>query len=352
MAKRRKYTAALIGTGRIGFTLGFDKKREQPASHTMALKANRRIRLIAGCDTDRSRLDRWGSYVKTAALCPDTANLFASVVPDIVVVAVNEESHMRTALDVIQARPRLMILEKPVALSMEQGRELAFAANAKKVPVLVNHERRFARDYAIAKDYISKIGRIQTVNARLDSGLYVYNPEKEMNGEYSLLHDGTHLVDIVQFLLEGDSSSAGEETVLYNPLLSSIYYDRERDGETSKIVRSLNVHFESERCPDVNLFFSGQSRFFGFEVEVIGTEGRFRIGNGIFEFFTRKESRLYSGFYSLLPDTKVVPPKKTGYFANMIQNAVDFLDEKAPLRSTLQTGLSTLQVLEDIKALF
>ena len=36
-----KYNAALIGTGRIGFTLGFDSKREQPASHAMALKENR-----------------------------------------------------------------------------------------------------------------------------------------------------------------------------------------------------------------------------------------------------------------------------------------------------------------------
>ncbi len=32
MSKNIKYTAAIIGTGRIGFSLGFDKKREQPAA--------------------------------------------------------------------------------------------------------------------------------------------------------------------------------------------------------------------------------------------------------------------------------------------------------------------------------
>ena len=33
----------------------------------------------------------------------------------------------------------------------------------------------------------------------------------------------------------------------------------------------------------------------------------------------------------------------------MVQNAVDFLDGKEPLRSTIQTGISTLKILESIK---
>ena len=40
-----KYSAWIIGTGRIGFTLGFDKKREQPASHIMACINNTNIRI-------------------------------------------------------------------------------------------------------------------------------------------------------------------------------------------------------------------------------------------------------------------------------------------------------------------
>lgn len=343
---RKKYTAAIVGTGRIGFTLGFDRKREQPASHTMALKANRRIKLIAGCDTDRARLEQWGHYVRGTALCPDVANLFASHNPDIVTVAVNENCHLQCAVNAINAKPRLIILEKPVALNMKEGRELLFAAKTRQVPVLVNHERRFATDYILAKNFMGRIGKIQTINARLDSGLYVYNPEKESSGEYSLLHDGTHLVDIVQFLLEKDDfDPAGETPLLVSPKLSAVYYDRENPS----VVRNATVHYKREVCNDINLFFSGRSRYFGFEVEVIGTEGRFKIGNGIHEFYTRQESKLYSGFYSLLPDKSVKIPGKTGYFSNMVQNAVDFLDGKAPLKSTLQTGLRALSVLEDIK---
>lgn len=342
----KKYTAAVIGTGRIGFTLGFDKKREQPASHTMALMNNRRVHVIAGCDSDRFRLERWADYVGNPFCSTETAPFFATVKPEILVISVNEDSHLKVALEALNSNPKLIILEKPVALNMKQGYELKFVADLRKVPVLVNHERRFAEDYRIAKEYISRIGAVQTVNARLDSGLYVYNPEKEQNGEYSLLHDGTHLVDVVMYLLEGEESP--KEPVLRDFKLTSVYYDKEKP----EVVRNASVHCRCDKCNDVNLFFSGRSRYFGFEVEVIGTEGRFKVGNGIFEFYTRKESRLYTGFYSLLPDRTVRQPKKTGYFSNMVQNAVDFLDGKAPLRSTLRTGLNALQVLEEIKSFF
>ena len=42
----KKYKVAIIGTGRIGFTLGFDKKREQPASHSFAINKNSRLELL------------------------------------------------------------------------------------------------------------------------------------------------------------------------------------------------------------------------------------------------------------------------------------------------------------------
>ena len=143
------YTAAIIGTGRIGFTLGFDKKREQPASHTMALLANKKIRLIAAADTNQENLERWekfvkGKFVREAKTFSTSEELYKAFtkIPDIITVAVNEDAHLKTALDAIAAKPRLLILEKPVALNMSDGLAIKRAAEAASVPVLVNHERR------------------------------------------------------------------------------------------------------------------------------------------------------------------------------------------------------------------
>lgn len=343
--KRKIFTAAVIGTGRIGFSLGFDRKREQPASHTMALNSNRRIRLIAGCDKDSSRLEKWRKANRKCRVYSESSQLFACEKPDIVVVSVNEDSHLETCLEAIRSKPRLVILEKPVALNFEEGKKIRFASESLGVPVMVNHERRFSEDYRFAKNHLDSVGKIMTVNARLDSGLRVYAPENEKDGGYSLLHDGTHLVDIVRFLLGQENVSGNDFEVIHTPRITSLVYDE----ENPEILRNLSVNFESEICPDVNLSFSGRSKYFGFEVDIIGTEGRIKIGNGIFEFFRAEESRLYSGFYSLSRNRKIRRFKKTRYFSNMVQNAVDFLDGKTPLFSGLCDGLADLKIIGEIK---
>ena len=334
------YTAAVIGTGRIGFTLGFDRKREQPASHTMALKANRRIRLIAGCDTDDRALEAWHRYIPQASAFKTCELLFENCLPDIVVVAVNEGMHLETVRTVCRFRPKLVILEKPVALDMEEGRKIAAAACS--VPVLVNHERRFAADYHAAYDYMKRIGDLQSIRASLFSGLGVYSTAAEKTGAYSLLHDGTHLVDTVLYLLEAVTPS-GTGKILRDPVVTGIYCD---DRHT---VRNASVHYDTGVCPDITFLFSGRSRYFGFEIDITGTGGRILIGNGYAEFYRREKSKLYSGFYSLARDPSVKPAKKTGYLSHMISNAVDFLDGTAPLGSTLENGLDALAVLDTIK---
>ena len=330
------YTAALVGTGRIGFSLGFDKKREQPASHTMALLGNNRIKLIAACDTNEENLTEWGHYVKGAKVFSSSSEMYKSIpTPDIITVAVNEDSHMEECLVAIEAKPRLIILEKPVALNSAQAAEIAVAAEKAGVPVMVNHERRFAADYNMAKAYIKEIGKLQTIRGELYSGLRIYGKDYEKDGSYSLLHDGTHLVDIISWLLDEKLSS---------PVVTGIYKD-EKDE-----VRNFSAHFKADSCAEVTISMSGRSRFFSFGLDILGTEGRICLGNGYAKFYKRKESKLYTGFYSLARDKIIHLPKKTGYFSNMIQNAVDFLDETENLQSPLSAAIEDLQVLEEIKA--
>ncbi|WP_296028425.1 Gfo/Idh/MocA family oxidoreductase [uncultured Treponema sp.] len=370
----QKYTAALVGLGRIGYSLGLDKKREQPASHTMALLNNPRINLIAGCDTDSIALSKWQDANKKAVGYSDSANLYARCRPDIVTVAVNENAHLKEAIEAIHAKPKLIILEKPVALNLSEAEKIQQAAKEFQVPILVNHERRFAEDFKLAKSYMKKIGDIQSIRAELCSSLCVYNPAEEKTGAYSLIHDGTHLVDAVLFFLEDDLPSTLKKISLENPsekkggllsrasnlnssekkiktvnsllgfpIVTGVFRDEEKN------VRQFSAHYSTPKCPDVTIGISGRSRFFGFEISITGTEGRICIGNGYLKLYHREKSSLYSGFYSLLNDRSESLPKKTFYFSNMIQNAVDFLDGKANLRSTLQTGINALSVLEEIK---
>ena len=61
--------------------------------------------------------------------------LFTTCNPDIVIIAVNENSHLETALKVISKKPKLVVLEKPVALNSKEGMKIVKAAEKNKVPV-------------------------------------------------------------------------------------------------------------------------------------------------------------------------------------------------------------------------
>ena len=334
----KQYQAAIIGTGRIGFLLGKDRKREQPAAHTAALNTNKRIKLIAGCDIDGTRLALWQKENPQAKIFGHIDNLLSETSADIITVAVNEDAHLSTTLKVLNSRPRLVILEKPVALNTEEAYKIKEASDNLNVPVMINHERRFSKDYQLVKKLIedNKLGNLQLIRGSLWSGMRVYSASQEASGAYSLIHDGTHLVDIVQYLL-------GRQ--LENPIVSNII----RDNDNS--VRQAEVNYLLDDI-GISLTFSGRSKYFGFDLELRFSEGRILIGNGLFQVETKKESPYYSGFFSLLKDKSFKPAKKSGYFSNMVQNAVDFLDNKSPLISTLDDGINTLKTLEDIKKYF
>ena len=334
----KQYQAAIIGTGRIGFLLGKDRKREQPAAHTAALNANKRIKLIAGCDIDGTRLTLWQKENPQAKIFGHIDKLLSETSADIITVAVNEDAHLSTTLKVLNSRPRLVILEKPVALNTEEAYKIKKASDNLNVPVMINHERRFSKDYQLVKKLIedNKLGNLQLIRGSLWSGMRVYSASQEASGAYSLIHDGTHLVDIVQYLL-------GRQ--LENPIVSNII----RDNDNS--VRQAEVNYLLDDI-GISLTFSGRSKYFGFDLELRFSEGRILIGNGLFQVETKKESPYYSGFFSLLKDKSFKPAKKSGYFSNMVQNAVDFLDNSSPLISTLDDGINTLKTLEDIKKYF
>ena len=334
----KQYQAAIIGTGRIGFLLGKDRRREQPAAHTAALNANKRIKLIAGCDIDGTRLALWQKENPQAKIFGHIDKLLSETSADIITVAVNEDAHLSTTLKVLNSRPRLVILEKPVALNTEEAYKIKEASDNLNVPVMINHERRFSKDYQLVKKLIedNKLGNLQLIRGSLWSGMRVYSASQEASGAYSLIHDGTHLVDIVQYLL-------GRQ--LENPIVSNII----RDNDNS--VRQAEVNYLLDDI-GISLTFSGRCKYFGFDLELRFSEGRILIGNGLFQVETKKESPYYSGFFSLLKDKSFKPAKKSGYFSNIVQNAVDFLDNKSPLISTLDDGINTLKTLEDIKKYF
>ena len=326
------YHALVVGAGRIGFSLGLDRLREQPASHALALAGHPRVRLAGAVDIDPARLSAWQKQFPHTNTYRDLEAALTVEKPEIVVIAVPEAAHAAVALAVFPHRPRLVILEKPVAPNLKEAAAIVRAAARHRVPVSVNHERRFSLDYVRARDWLrdKRIGEVHAVRAALWSGAPVWTRGAERDGACSLLHDGTHLVDTVRFLLGRD--------------LERITVDFMRRGRGGR-VDQLFFHGTAGKDVFVELELAGNKRVFDFEIEVTGAAGRLHLGNGFLRLMRRAPSRLYSGFYSLRRDPAVTRPKKTGYFSRMVENCVDFLDGRAELVSPLAEGVKTLKTL-------
>jgi len=328
-----KYRAGIIGLGKIGFTYGLDKKREQPASHSIALKNHPSILVDGGFDIDRKRLLKWKKYFPESRIYGSLKEMLGDGHWDILVVAVNEENHYSVMIDVLRASPSLIILEKPVAPSLKEALLIQKECKKAKIPVQVNHERRFSRDYQYLKSLIEtkQYGRIKIINA------YVLTPSvalmKGSCGRSALIRDGTHLVDIIRYLTDEDI------------LIDTSFAGGKMNGGGFTGISAIGKG-KSFLC---FLHFGYCIKPFVFEVEVIFEKGRVRIGNGVFEESRAIKSPYYEGFYSLIPSGKKNLFKKTGYFSGMVKNCVDFLEGRDGLLSPVEDGVEAMRIIEEIK---
>ena len=116
------------------------------------------------------------------------AELFANDRPDGVVLATPNQMHVDQALDCIAAKIPVLV-EKPVAHTLEAGIRLCEAAEAANVPVLVGHHRRHSSIMAKAVEVIASgaLGKIVAVTGTV----LFYKAENEgyFDGAYAWRRD-------------------------------------------------------------------------------------------------------------------------------------------------------------------
>ena len=126
-----RYT--LIGCGRIA------------VNHLKAVRENG-LELVAACDLDAGKIkvlfDRAGMDSPDVRQYSDHRVMLEENELDLVAVATDSGEHARIALDCIR-RGVNVIIEKPIAMSMADARQIIAEAEAHRVKVAVCHQNRF-----------------------------------------------------------------------------------------------------------------------------------------------------------------------------------------------------------------
>jgi predicted dehydrogenase len=151
---------------------------------------------------------------------PDAEGLLAAKDVDAVAVVVPPAFH----LDLVRAALRHqkpVLLEKPAALNLADGKRMRQAARETGIPVMVAQTMRYNETVTAIRAQRARLGRIHALrlSQRFESSPtpWIYDPK--IAGGGTMLHTGVHGFDLLRFLSgqEGVQVSAEIGTVAHGP---------------------------------------------------------------------------------------------------------------------------------------
>lgn len=168
------------------------------ANHARVLADMEGVRLTAVCDRDEARLA--AMPYKEAATYTDYDLMLAREHLDAVVVAVPARLHVPVAIAAVRAGCAVMV-EKPMAPSLEEGRRLVGAAVAAGVALMPLHIERFNPALRALARHVreGEIGRVLQVSARR----LAYFVPRSRDVDIGVVHDlAYHDIDTLRQVLD------------------------------------------------------------------------------------------------------------------------------------------------------
>jgi phthalate 4,5-cis-dihydrodiol dehydrogenase len=185
------------------------------------LAADSRIALVAGSDPRpeaRARfVEEFGgnAYATVEELCADPA-------VDAVYVATPHQLHAAHAT-LAASRGKHVLVEKPMALGLDECRAMVDAARRAGVQLVVGHSHSFDAPIARTRDLISagRFGRLRMISA-INYTDFLYRPRRPeeldaAKGGGAVMNQGAHHVDVVRLLAGGVVTSVRAMTAAWDP---------------------------------------------------------------------------------------------------------------------------------------
>jgi predicted dehydrogenase len=127
---------------------------------------------------------------------------------DVVYIASPNALHAEHTLAAVQAGKHVLV-EKPMALSVADGQAMVDAASSAGVTLAVGFHLRHKSTALIAREAVrsGRLGRVflADISVGAGKGLYPYHTwraDPRLAGGGTLLHQGTHAIDLIAFLTD------------------------------------------------------------------------------------------------------------------------------------------------------
>jgi len=319
----------IIGTGRIGFLLENDPLRIKPCTHAGGIIKNKKLTLTCACDINKKRLSAFQKKYNVSRLYTDYIKMLNNEKLDAVVISTWTDAHKDITLQAAQAGIKVIICEKPMAFNSKDCLTMIHTCKKYHAKLIINHERRYDPLYKKTKELVhkKKIGDVRTVIANVLTSASFKKKSFQID-KSSLLHDGTHLIDIAFYLF-------GEPRTIKGFIPS---YQKDTVYGTIEFKNRVILFLEA----------GGNRKYFNFELDIQGTKGRIKIGNEYKEIWLCKKSQRYSHFFELAPVKFPKIPDKN-HFIEEYKEVTGLLEGK--ITNPASSGEDGLKVIETIERL-
>lgn len=320
MKINKKFKAVIIGAGNIGALYDGPKSREI-LTHAHAYSEHSGFELVGFVDSNKEKAEAaakiWGGKAYSSI-----KELFENHNVDVVSVCVPDESHFQVLKELKKFNFLGGIIEKPLASSIEQVKEILKMKIYKERLFLVNYSRRFVPGFI---DLKNKIQQGNFGKFLCGSGYY---------GK-GILHNGSHLLDLLfYFGLKFDKVEINNKIIDF----------KKTDPSYSLTIKNKKTKYF------FNLNALSTNNYDIFEIDLFFENRRVKIINGGFkiEEYKIKQDQIYKldkGLY--LKKSYKTQLDKWMYFS--VDNLYQSLRNNGQLKSSLEDAFKILKFCKSIK---
>lgn len=315
----RVFNVLIIGAGNIG--AGFDSPDDlKVLTHAHAFSKHSGFNLVGFVDIDWSKSQKaasiWGGKAYNSII-----KAFDECQIDIVTIAVPDEFHYSVLVEIGDLPVKAVLAEKPLSKKTGEAREICNYYKKRLVPVCVNYTRRFVSEFDQLKHYISSghYGEFQTGTGYYGKGI---------------LHNGSHMVDLVRFLID-EIADAQPLKELHD------FYPEDPSISASLLFNNEKTFFlQAVDCRNFTIF----------EADLFFAKKRIRIVESGFkiEEFDICDNPVFKGYKSIIK-TKDIATSFDNALYSLANNIYENLTNGSPLKCTADDGLRAVQICNNLR---
>ena len=182
-----KYRCGVIGLGRIGCGFDDNPNAKMISTHAGAYFTNKKTNLVAFCDIDQKKLEKYGKKYNVSHNYTNHAKMLKEENLDCVSICTWAESHLDIVKKAVESNVKGIFLEKPISDSLKDAKKINDLCNKNEIKLQIDFQRRFDPVYHRLKKIVlnKKFGKIQFFNIHYGGGIS---------------NTGSHIFDLIRFL--------------------------------------------------------------------------------------------------------------------------------------------------------